>query len=268
MGRELERGEAMARALEESSVLLTGGTAGIGLACAEALARAGVPRLLLAGRSEERGRAAVRTLEGAAASAEVRFVAADVATPAGATRAAEACVEAYGRIDALVSTAGGNVLPKLLHEQPIETLPETLRTITSGVLLPARAVLPQMMAQGAGAIVCTASDAAKAATPGEVVIGAAMAAIVMFCRALAIEAKRSGIRANVMTPSIVRGTPLYDELMADPFSAKLFAKAEQAARLGVVEAGDLAELAVFLCSPASARLTGQAISVNGGISAA
>lgn len=258
----------MARALDESTVLLTGGTAGIGLACAEALARAGVPRLLLAGRSAERGRRAVAAVEAAAPGAEVRFVSADVATPEGATRAAEACFEAWGRVDALVSTAGGNALPKLLHEQPIETIPETLRAITSGVLLPARAVLPYMAEQGGGAIVCTASDAAKIATPGEVTIGAAMAAIVMFCRGLAIEAKRNGVRVNVMTPSIVRGTPLYEQLMADPFSTKLFGKAEQLARLGVVEAADLAELAVFLCSPASAKLTGEAISVNGGISAA
>ena len=47
----------------------------------------------------------------------------------------------------------------------------------------------------------------------------------MFSRALALEAKRDGVRVNCLTPSIVRGTPLYDELMADPFASKLFAKA-------------------------------------------
>lgn len=56
--------------------------------------------------------------------------------------------------------------------------------------------------------------------------------------------------------------------MAAPFSGKLFAKAEQAARLGVVTPADIAPLVVFLASPAAAKLTGQAISVNGGISAA
>jgi gluconate 5-dehydrogenase/3-oxoacyl-[acyl-carrier protein] reductase len=246
----------------------TGGTAGIGLACAEALARAGVPRLLLASRTAARGEQALAALHRIAPEAQVRFVAADVSTPEGATRAAEACIEAYGRIDALVSTAGGESLPKLLHEQPIESLPETLRAITSGVLLPARAVLPYMTEQGGGSIVLTASDAAKVATPGEVTIGAAMAAIVMFARALAIEAKRSGVRVNALTPSVVRGTPLYAQSQQDPFASRLFAKAEAMARLGVVEADDLAALAVFLCSPASAKLTGQAISVNGGISAA
>ena len=94
----------------------------------------------------------------------------------------------------------------------------------------------------------------------------AMASIVMFCRGLANEAKRSGIRVNAITPSIVRGTPLYDRVMQDPFSAKMFAKAEQMAELGVAHADDLAELVVFLASPASSLITGQTISVTGGIS--
>jgi NAD(P)-dependent dehydrogenase (short-subunit alcohol dehydrogenase family) len=124
------------------------------------------------------------------------------------------------------------------------------------------------MRQKSGSIICIASDAAKVATPGEVAIGAAMAAIVMFCRGLAIEAKRSGIRVNCLTPSVVRNTPFYDMLMADPFAGRLFAKAERLAMLGVAEPEDLGALVAFLASPAAARLTGQTISINGGISAA
>lgn len=84
---------------------------------------------------------------------------------------------------------------------------------------------------------------------------------------MAIEAKREGIRVNCLTPSIVRGTPLYDKLMSDPFATLLFSKAETMAKLGVAEPQDLASLAAFLISPAAARITGQAISVTGGISA-
>ena len=115
-----------------------------------------------------------------------------------------------------------------------------------------------------GCIINIASDAAKMPTPGETVIGAAMAGIVMFTRALAIEGKRNGIRANVLTPSIVGGTEFYDRLMADPFAGKLFGKA---AELGLVDMGDPAEIAVFLASPAASKMTGQALSVTGGISA-
>jgi 2-hydroxycyclohexanecarboxyl-CoA dehydrogenase len=200
-------------------------------------------------------------------TADVRSISADVATPEGASAAAKTCFDAFGRIDALVNTVGNENLPELLHKTPIEEMPKIISSITSGAMLPARAVLPYMMQKGGGSIICAASDAAKIATPGEVVIGAGMAAITMFCRGLANEAKRSGIRVNAITPSIVRGTPLYDRVMQHELSRKLFTKAEQMAELGVVEPDDLAGLIVFLASPKSSRLTGQTISVNGGISA-
>jgi 2-hydroxycyclohexanecarboxyl-CoA dehydrogenase len=251
-----------------SAALVTGGTAGIGLACAAALARAGFASIVITGRSPERGEAAIETLRRGAGAADIRFLAADASTVEGAKASAAACVEWFGRIDVLVSCAGGAPFPRLMHEMPIENVIPTISSITSGVLLPARAVLPVMMEQKSGSIVCIASDASKVATPGEVAIGAAMAAIAMFCRGLAIEAKRSGIRVNCVTPSIVKGTPFYDMLMADPFSSKLFSKAERLAALGVVDADEVAALVAFLATPASAKVTGQTISVNGGISAA
>jgi NAD(P)-dependent dehydrogenase (short-subunit alcohol dehydrogenase family) len=132
----------------------------------------------------------------------------------------------------------------------------------------ASAVLPGMRTRRGGVIVNVASDAAKTATPGESVIGAAKAAIVMFTRTIAIEEKRYGIRANALTPSLVYGTASTERITSDGFSAKLFERAAKQAHLGVPTAEDIAALTVFLCSPAAARLTGQAISVNGGISAA
>ena len=150
----------------------------------------------------------------------------------------------------------------------MEDLERIVQIGLMGTLQTCRAALPHMAAQGGGAIVNLASDAAKLATPGETVLGAVMAALVMFTRTLAMEAKRNGIRVNCLTPSIVRDTPLYDRLMADDFSGKLFAKAEAMAHLGVVTPADLAPMVVYLASPAAAKLTGQAISINGGISAA
>ena len=131
-----------------------------------------------------------------------------------------------------------------------------------------RAVLPSLRAQHGGCIINIASDAAKVATPGETVLGGAMAAIVMFTRALAMEAKRDGVRVNVITPSLIPGTPSGERVLEGGFSAKLFAKAlrrlTSAPRTPMISPA----LIVFLASPAAARLTGQAISVNGGISAA
>lgn len=257
-----------AKPLSDKFALVYGGTGGIGLACAEAFMAAGVSGLAVVGRTQERGQAALKRLRAAGHDCELRFIQADAAQVDGAETAVRETQDAFGRIDIMLSSAGGSPVPSILHRIPLDQVQPTVDGLLMGAILPSRAVLPVMMEQGGGVILTVASDAAKIATPGESIIGAAMAGIVMFTRGLAIEAKRSGVRANCLTPSIVRGTPQYDVLMADPFSAKLFKKAESMASLGIVEPQDLADLAVFLASPAAAKITGQAISTNGGISAA
>jgi NAD(P)-dependent dehydrogenase (short-subunit alcohol dehydrogenase family) len=166
-----------------------------------------------------------------------------------------------------VTTLNSTSVPRLLHEFPIDEMAAVVTDQLAGVMHLTRAVIPHMRAAGSGVIVTVASDAAKVPTVGESVIGAAMAAIVMFSRTVAMEAKRDGIRVNCVTPSLVSGTGGYDRTMSDPFSARLFGKALGLAQLGITEPDDLAALIAFLAGPDSARLTGQAISVNGGISA-
>ena len=201
-------------------------------------------------------------------SAQVEFVQVDACDPAQATAAVEQVVTQLGAIDVLVNSTTGQALPTLLHLTPIEEMASILTQQALGPLHMTRAALPHMRQQRGGVIINIASDAAKVATPGESVIGAAMGAIVMFSRAAAMEAKRDGIRVNVLTPSLIRGTPTGDRVLAGGFSAKLFSKAITLAHLGVAEPDDLAGLIVFLSGPDAALLTGQAISVNGGISAA
>lgn len=249
-------------------VLIVGGTAGIGLAAAHRLAQGGAAAVVLGGRSTQRGQEARSALHAQHPGCEVVFVAGDASDPAQAEAMVQEASTRLGGLDALVSCAGGDVLPRPLAEIPTAEVMGALHGVAACVMLPARAAYDVMRRQRSGAIVCVASDAAKVATPGESVVGAAMAAIAMFCRGLAIEGRREGVRANCVTPSIVRGTPLYDRLQHDEFSRRLFAKAESLAGLGVTEAGDVAELIAFLASPASAKITGQAISVSGGISAA
>lgn len=256
-----------AKRFEASGALIVGGTAGIGLACAEALLKHGLARLTICGRSAERGEAALRSLTARYGESAIAFRQVDATDPGALQTVVGGIAEDMGSIDILVSSGGGDPRPRLLHDIAIEDIMPTIASIVSGIVLPARAVLPRMMAQGGGAVICLASDAAKIATPGETVIGAAMAAIVMFCRGMAYEAKRSGVRVNCLTPSIVRGTPLYDRLMEDSFSRRLFGKAETMASLGVVEPDDLAAMVTFLAGPDGAKVTGQTISITGGVSA-
>ena len=263
-----ETGGPVVRPLAESVVVIAGGTSGIGLEAAAQLAVAGATRLALVGRDPARGEVALAAVRERAPGADVRYLRADLTDPASARGMAEAAGAAFGRVDTLVNSIAGGDLPRLFHDTPLEEIAGIVDRNLCTVLHATRAVWDGMRAQRGGVVVNVASDAAKIATPGETVMGAALSGIAMFTRALALEGKRSGIRANCVTPSIVQGTPLYDRLMAAPFTGKLFAKAEAQAHLGVVTPADIAPLIVFLASPAAAKLTGQAISVNGGISAA
>jgi 2-hydroxycyclohexanecarboxyl-CoA dehydrogenase len=252
--------------LSESSALIVGGTAGIGLASAAALAAAGVPRIVIVGRTAERGQLAAKSI--AEQGADVHFIAGDATDADAATTVAAEADQILSGVDILMCTTAADVRPELFVNIPTTDISRALTQLALPSMHMAGAVLPGMRSRRGGVIVNVASDAAKTATPGESVIGAAKAAIVMFTRTIAIEEKRYGIRANAMTPSLVHGTASTERITSDGFSAKLFTRAAQQAQLGVPTADDIAALTVFLCSPAAAKLTGQAISVNGGISAA
>ncbi|MFI7167090.1 SDR family NAD(P)-dependent oxidoreductase [Rhodococcus erythropolis] len=253
--------------LNDSAALIVGGTAGIGAATATQLAAAGVPRIMIVGRNSERGEA-TRAAVASGNSCEVTFLAADATTVEGAARIAAEAEKQLGGVDILVCTTAADVQPELFASIPTDDISRTFTQLALPSMYMASEILPHMSRRKTGVIINVASDAGKTATPGETVIGAAKAAIVMFTRTLAIEAKRSGIRVNVLTPSLVNGTGSTERITSAGFSAKLFAKAATQAHLGVPESEDIAALAVFLASPAARRLTGQAISVNGGISAA
>ena len=196
------------------------------------------------------------------------FFAGDCNHASQAIAVCEAAQGAFGGLDVLVNSTTGSYAPKLLHNTGVEEIETILLEQIMAPLLTSRIVLPGLAARGGGAIVNVASDAAKVATPGETVLSAAMAGIVMFSRTLAIEAKRNGVRVKAVTPSIIEGTSTYDKVMRDEFAGKLFGKAIKLAHLGVVNAEDMADLIVFLASPQAAKISGQAISLNGGISAA
>jgi NAD(P)-dependent dehydrogenase (short-subunit alcohol dehydrogenase family) len=253
--------------LEGKTVVVTGGTAGVGRACAEAMLAADAEAVVINGRSRERGERALAEISARFPRARIVLAFGDMAQVVDAQSVIAAAIEKIGRIDVLVNSTGTNDFPALLHNTPIEAVPGILERCLFAQLLSCRAALPHMGGAKRGCIINIASDAAKIPTPGESVIGAAMAGIVMFTRALAVEGKRDGIRANVLTPSLVSGTEFYDRIMADPYAGKMFAKAIPKAELGLVTMTDLAELAVFLASPAAAKMTGQALSMTGGISA-
>lgn len=272
---EVERTQDMTEAIkrmpiafDKASALITGGTSGVGLETACQLAEAGVPRIAIVGRNLERGQAARDTILARKPGVAVEFLQGDCNKTADAVRVCEAARAAFGSVDILINSTVGPYGPTLLHNIPVEQMQNIILEQMMAPLLTSRIVLPWMAEKGGGAIVNIASDAGKLTTPGEAVIGAAMAGIIMFSRTMAMEAKRHGIRVNIVTPSIIEGTATYQQVMSAEFSSKLFGKAIKMAQLGVVNPADMAALIVFLASPQAAKISGQAISCNGGISAA
>lgn len=257
----------MAALFSSEVALLTGATSGIGAAIARGLLTAGVAGVVINGRDHTRGEVLAERLRAETPGAQVVFVAADVVTAHEAARVVSHAHDVFGRIDIFVHCVGAEISARPFVDIPIAAFAELVNGHFMSLLHCCHAVVPIMTAQKAGVILTVASDAAKTATPGESVIGAMKAAVAMFTRTLALEVARSNVRANCLTPSIVRDTLSYERVMANEFSRQLFQKAEARARLGVVTPADIAPIAVFLASAGASKITGQTISVNGGISA-
>jgi NAD(P)-dependent dehydrogenase (short-subunit alcohol dehydrogenase family) len=252
----------------EMTAVLTGSSGGIALSAAVALAKAGVPRIMLNGRRPEKAAQAIQAVKNAAPRADVDFFAADVTELDGAMGLIEATRGRFGSIEVLVNSIASTKPPRLFKDTEPSEFTAHFRSNFLSVLNTIHAALPHMTTGGGGTIVSIASDAGKVATPGEAVIGGFKAAIMMFSRGLAMETSRHGVRVHCISPSLVRNTRSYDELMADSFTRRVFEKAEARAKLGLAQPDDLAGLIVYLVGPAAARITGQVISVNGGLTAA
>jgi 3-oxoacyl-[acyl-carrier protein] reductase len=254
---------------EGQVALFTASTSGIGLASAELCARHGARVIVLNGRNVEAGAKAVERVRAVArAGTTVEFIAADLTDAEAAGALCEEVLRRHARLDVFIHGGGAEISPRLF----VDIDPQHYRPLIDGhftaLLHCCRVVAPAMVRQGSGSIVAIASDAGKVATPGETVIGAMKAATIMYVRTLALELSRHNVRVNCVAPSLVVDTKAHDRVMASEFSSRIFEKASRRARLGVPNPMEVATTAVFLASPLSSRTTGQAVSVNGGISAA
>ncbi|WP_037140383.1 SDR family NAD(P)-dependent oxidoreductase [Rhodococcoides fascians] len=249
-----------------SGIVIAGGTSGVGLATARYFADAGATKQVIVGRNETRGKEALAQLQQSNPECDVIFVSADVNEASAADDVVRQARDHLGSVGVLINSTVAQYQPTLLHDIAPGKLIDILIQQAIGPILMSRAVVPVMREQKGGAIVTIASDAAKVPTPGETAIGAAMAALVTFSQTLAVEAKRYGVRVNVLTPSLIVNTGSYDRAMNAEFSKKIFDKIVSQAQLGLTEPEDLANAILFLASPMARRITGQVISVNGGIS--
>lgn len=245
--------------------MVTGGARGIGGAISLALALAGADVLIADLRREDAQATACRLHKETGRRVEAQ--AADVTRVEDMQAAAQAAVDRFGGVDVLVNNAGWDRLVPFLKSTP-ELWDRIIGINYRGVLNSCYAVLPHMKARGRGAIVNISSDSARVGSLGEAVYSGAKAAVVAFSKTLAREHARDNIRVNVVCPGLV-DTPLLQEIRTEEFGGRVLGAVTGAIplkRLG--QPAEIAPVVAFLASDDAGYITGQVISVNGGLTMA
>lgn len=256
--------------------LVTGSTAYIGRASAHKLASLGAT-VVINGRNKEAGATVVEEITQAGGSAI--FEQADLTQADAMVQMADRIIERLGKIDILVASGAGasqDSLPfRLFQEMNIDDLDYYIKThwLTRAYAL--KAVTPHMAKAGGGKVVLVGTDAGRIATVGESMIGGSTAGMMQMSRALARELGREKIRINAVSMSFISDAiprwgqssePLQDEKDAAGNHKKGMLDKLKKRMIFDVQCEDIAETIAFFASPASDAITGQTLSVNGGLS--
>lgn len=263
--------------LRGKSVLITGGSRGIGFALAQGFAREGA-RVAICARDQVRLEQAAAEIR--ASGAECIAIRADLFNPEDCANAVEQTVAAFGGLDVLVNNASTNVdkVPKSLEEATDAQVTERFQGKTMAAIRCTRAALAHLRVSGAGRVVCIGGMAARAVQRGAerpsagsgLAQGLGNAALANFVKYLAEEAAADGIVANIVHPGLTR-TDRHGARMARRAAERNVSVADVEAETAshvpigrIVEPGDIVPLVLLLASPLAAGITGQAIAVDGG----
>ncbi len=250
--------------LDGKAALVSGGSQGLGLGMARALAEAGADVAIVA-RSAERLAAAAREI--GVAGRRVVAIAADLNDLDAAIGAVDRAAAAFGRLDILVTAAADQLRKPALEVTPAEwerMVAVNLRAVYFMGQAAARAMIARDEPQNGairGKIVNIASLTAVGAWPDVSVYGTIKGGVVQMTKAMALEWGRLGICVNAIGPGTFH-TDLTEALYADPARAARIVSRIPLGRPGVPD--DLAGAVVFLASPASDYVTGQVLWVDGG----
>lgn len=234
--------------------LVTGGSKGIGRAICIEMARSGY-QVIVNYLSDEAG--AQQTLDQVQAQGSDGIcLGFNVADAAQTQAAMETVFSTYGSVDALVNNAG-RIADELFIMMTPDKWGSVIETTLQGFYNVTRPVLERMVVQKSGAVVSMASVAGLMGNRGQSNYAAAKAGLIGASRSVASEVARLGIRVNVVAPGLIQ-----TEMIKDAPVQKIKSMIPMA-RLGTPE--EVARVVRFLCSDDAAYITGQVISVNGGM---
>ncbi|MHB1874390.1 MAG: SDR family NAD(P)-dependent oxidoreductase [Streptosporangiaceae bacterium] len=241
--------------LDGRTALVTGASRGIGAAAALALDRAGA-RVALVARD-----AAALAAVAAGLTRDPVLLPADLGAAESPAEVARLASEQLGGVDVLVNNAAAAArLPTV--ETTAGLIDELLAVNVRAPLLLAAALAPAMMARGGGSIINVTSVSGLVGTPNRAAYAASKGALDAATRSLAIELGPSGIRVNAVAPGVV-DTALWERNKAIPGVIESVQAQTPLRRWGRPD--DIADVIVFLASDAARFVTGQTISVDGGM---
>lgn len=239
-------------------MLIAGGSGSVGSAIAREAARLGWA-VAIHGRSAEKLTALMDEIEGA------QGISVDIHADDAAEKLVTEAIAKFSRLDAVIDcTATGPAegrITGLFKDTTPESYGAFLNLSAAWFQRLSHAAYPYLARQG-GTLIAFISDAGRFAAPRQAIIGAARAATIGFVRNLSVEAARDGIRAHCLSPSYVAESESSRRMGSERMD-----KAAQRAGLGLPTAEDIAPMAVFLCGDGASKITGQVISINGGLNA-
>ncbi len=246
--------------VENKIALVTGGGSGLGRATVQALAREGA-KVLVADLNLESAHETVIMV--AETGGEASAFAMDVTVAAQVEAMVQMTVERYGRLDCAFNNAGipGKVGTSVIDYEE-EDWDRVIAVDLKGVWLGMKYELKQMLKQGRGVVVNTASIAGLVGLVGSSPYVASKHGVVGLTKTAALEFAQQNIRVNAVCPGVFR-TPLVEKVIAElPEREELYLSAQPIGRMGRPE--ELAEAVVWLCSDAASFVTGHAFPVDGG----
>src|SRR5499425_2701815 len=244
--------------VEGKVALITGGASGIGRATALTFAREGA-KLIIADMNAEGGQQTVHMIT--EQGGEAIFVRTDVSQVVEVQALISQAVATYGRLDCAYNNAGisGGGRARTA-DYPEERWHQVLAVNLTGVWLCMKYELPQMLSQGSGAIVNTASVAGLIGSRGLAAYVASKHGVVGLTKTAALEYAQQGIRVNCVCPGVIQ-TPMTESVLRDP-ARQAQITARPMGRVGTPE--EVAEAVVWLCSDAASFVTGHTMTVDGG----